>query len=86
MKAKELDELSKQPIMTDKMDDIDGGLCEHEDSVFCEHKILCEHKDSGKPFAYGLCQNCYDDVSPIFLLSRSNYDLNPYCIYFNRLV
>ncbi|XP_061989811.1 uncharacterized protein LOC133708369 isoform X2 [Rosa rugosa] len=57
VKAKELDELSKQPIMADKMDNTDGGLC--------EHKILCEHKDSGKPFAYGLCQTCYDDFMTI---------------------
>lgn len=24
--------------------------------------VLCKHQDH-KPFAYGLCQSCYDDVS-----------------------
>lgn len=29
--------------------------------------ILCEHKDSGKPFAHGLCKICYDDVSSLYV-------------------
>lgn len=27
-------------------------------------EVLCKHKDTGKPFAYGLCRSCYDEVSP----------------------
>ncbi|KAL6124731.1 hypothetical protein ACLB2K_077242 [Fragaria x ananassa] len=54
VKAKELDEINRQPIMADKMDNADGSLS--------EQRILCEHKDSGKKFSHGLCQICYDDV------------------------
>ncbi|KAL6194201.1 hypothetical protein ACLB2K_035285 [Fragaria x ananassa] len=57
LKAKELDEISKQPIMADKMDDTDSSPS--------EQRILCEHKDSGKPYAHGLCQICYDDFMTI---------------------
>ncbi|XP_050372269.1 transcription factor IIIB 70 kDa subunit [Argentina anserina] len=57
VKAKELDELSKQPIIADKMDNTDGSPS--------EQKILCEHKDFEKPYAYGLCQTCYDDFMTI---------------------
>ncbi|XP_071721799.1 transcription factor IIIB 60 kDa subunit [Rutidosis leptorrhynchoides] len=28
-------------------------------------KMLCKHKDSEKPFAYGLCRSCYDDFMMI---------------------
>lgn len=38
--------------------------------------ILCVHKDSGIPFAHGLCKLCYDDVSPLF----------PFFLTFNTLV
>ncbi|KAL6130288.1 hypothetical protein ACLB2K_068669 [Fragaria x ananassa] len=57
VKAKELDEIIKQPIMADKMDNADGSLS--------EQRILCEHKDSGKPYAHGLCQICYDNFMTI---------------------
>ncbi|KAL6129353.1 hypothetical protein ACLB2K_072704 [Fragaria x ananassa] len=42
VKARELDGINKQPIMADKMDNADGSLS--------EQRILCEHKDSGKPW------------------------------------
>ena len=30
-------------------------------------ELLCEHKGSGKPpFAHGLCESCYSDVSTCF--------------------
>ncbi|KAL6188950.1 hypothetical protein ACLB2K_040340 [Fragaria x ananassa] len=64
LKAKELDEISKQPIMADKMDDTDSSPS--------EQRILCEHKDSGKPYAHGLCQICYDDFNDNFSLDNSN--------------
>ncbi|KAL6191415.1 hypothetical protein ACLB2K_037806 [Fragaria x ananassa] len=57
LKAKELDEISKQPIMADKMDDTVSSPS--------EQRILCEHMDSGKPYAHGLCQICYDDFMTI---------------------
>lgn len=50
-KARELEEFSKEPILALKVGNADD--------------VLCEHKGSGKPFAYGLCRICYDDVSPI---------------------
>ncbi|KAL5755740.1 hypothetical protein ACOSQ2_020486 [Xanthoceras sorbifolium] len=27
--------------------------------------VLCEHKNNGKPFAYGLCKSCYDEFMTI---------------------
>ncbi|XP_062026881.1 transcription factor IIIB 70 kDa subunit-like isoform X2 [Rosa rugosa] len=51
LKESELDELYEQPNRTVKMDSRDD--------------ILCEHKDSGKPFALGLCKFCYDDFVTI---------------------
>ncbi|KAL6124730.1 hypothetical protein ACLB2K_077241 [Fragaria x ananassa] len=57
VKAKELDEINRQPIMADKMDNADGSLS--------EQRILCEHKDSGKKISHGLCQICYDDSMTI---------------------
>ncbi|KAL5770230.1 hypothetical protein ACOSP7_014384 [Xanthoceras sorbifolium] len=29
------------------------------------NEVLCKHKDSGKPFAYGLCKTCYDEFMKI---------------------
>ncbi|KAK3198206.1 hypothetical protein Dsin_021621 [Dipteronia sinensis] len=29
------------------------------------NEVLCKHKDSGKPFAYGLCKTCYDEFMTI---------------------
>ncbi|KAK2637698.1 hypothetical protein Ddye_025493 [Dipteronia dyeriana] len=28
-------------------------------------EVLCKHKDSGKPFAYGLCKTCYNEFMKI---------------------
>ncbi|XP_031260275.1 transcription factor IIIB 60 kDa subunit isoform X2 [Pistacia vera] len=28
-------------------------------------EVLCKHKDTGKPFAYGLCRSCYDEFMTI---------------------
>ncbi|KAJ0034164.1 hypothetical protein Pint_26137 [Pistacia integerrima] len=28
-------------------------------------EVLCKHKDTGKPFAYGLCRSCYDEFITI---------------------
>lgn len=27
------------------------------------NEVLCKHKDTGKPFACGLCRSCYEEVS-----------------------
>ncbi|KAK1581812.1 hypothetical protein Q3G72_009245 [Acer saccharum] len=29
------------------------------------NEVLCKHKDSGKPFAYGLCEACYNEFMTI---------------------
>ncbi|KAM1248996.1 hypothetical protein ACFX2I_031720 [Malus domestica] len=50
-KARELEEFSKEPILALKVGNADD--------------VLCEHKGSGKPFAYGLCRICYDDFMQI---------------------
>ncbi|XP_044478923.1 transcription factor IIIB 60 kDa subunit-like isoform X2 [Mangifera indica] len=46
------------------------GSCStnHPSSVSKESsltEVLCKHKDTGKPFAYGLCRSCYDEFMTI---------------------
>nr|XP_011465751.1 PREDICTED: transcription factor IIIB 70 kDa subunit-like [Fragaria vesca subsp. vesca] len=51
LKESEMEELCEEPNTAVKIDSGDD--------------ILCVHKDSGIPFAHGLCKLCYDDLMKI---------------------